>query len=297
MNNEKLIMAVPDLLTAAINGVFFARRDIDIMRLYGIDEDFILRLETDTNRLRNTPGEEELQEAISALVREKECKAEVVRSTIHSFIERAKIVFGADSPEVKGFDTAEIDMLADDELIHTAQVVKHMSMNKLVQLSAKGLNKQMIEDFGVQVDQFDGSIDDITEGERAYLEGIMARYTLALRVNKHVSDISEYGKNHWRGKDDSKYADYDNFDKPADEKTVAVNGTILGSDTNASKGDAFEVLSGTNPNAITEKDDRYSINTAPVATYSLNSAATGMKTSEKVKMWWRKVRIVHSLLY
>jgi hypothetical protein len=287
MNNGNLNMAVSDLLRVASSGITYARRDIEIMKGYGVNEAFINTLETDNNRLKDTPTDEELQEVVSLVTRDKDLKAEQVRSYIRSFMVRAKNVFGADSAELKGFSAMDLSRMNDNELVRTGRAVKRMSLNKLDMLSGKGLTAELVEAFGVQVEEFDHVIDDFNDAYNAYHEGTASRHKLALKVYNQVSEIFDYGKNYWRGKSELRFADYVIFDTSHNKHhkaTGSLSGRVTHEENSTPISGATIEMAGTKLTTTTDSAGYYMFKEAPSGRHTIKCSASGMKPLERANI-------------
>ncbi len=244
MNNRSLNLTIPELMRLADIGLGNIKRDKAILLQYGITDALINELETDNRNLKEMRTDEELLSVVSEKVREKDQKAGIVREGIRAFMVRANNVFGAESPEVKGFGTARLSHQTDAELVRTGRAVKRMCISKLSQLSVRGLTPEMIDEFAAKVEEFDAVIDEVVAAEIQRREGTVARNQLALKVYNQVAEIFDYGKNYFRGKDVLKYEDYVIFDTQKTSKPVTGKNKL---NSNSNEAQSTENKEGATP--------------------------------------------------
>lgn len=206
------------LMQLGDKAVLLAQRDIAVLSLYGINEEYINILKEKTLALKDMPTDEELLARVSIGTAEKNDTADAIRTAVRSIMIRAKIVYGYNSAEYNYFGVKELDRMNDNELLRCAKSVARIAEENLTALSEKGLTQKEITALYNRTQDFDNNIDakDTAVSKRDIATA--QRLELGNELYQLITEVFDYGKDYWYSRAEAKYNDYIIYEHKAGKK-------------------------------------------------------------------------------
>lgn len=184
------------------------KRDSADLALYGVDNGILNNIALLTKTFKEYPSDAELLGLVSEATKDKDEKRTIIHIQISAIMIRVKNKFGISSATYKRFSTSELSNLSDEEMVHTARRVVRLATEYLPALSEKGLTQDMIDTLSTDTVIFDNSIDAKASAVEIRDRSTQERVTIANNLYTAISEIFDYGKEHYYTRDEAKYNDY-----------------------------------------------------------------------------------------
>jgi hypothetical protein len=184
------------------------KRDSADLALYGVDNGTLSNITLLTKTFKEYPSDAELLGLVSEATKDKDEKRTVIHIQMSAIMIRVKNKFGISSATYKRFSTSELSNLSDEEMVHTARRVVRLATEYLPALSEKGLTQDMIDTLSADTVIFDNSIDAKASAVEIRDRSTQERVTIANNLYTAISEIFDYGKEHYYTRDEAKYNDY-----------------------------------------------------------------------------------------
>lgn len=184
------------------------KRDSADLALYGVDNGTLSNITLLTKTFKEYPSDAELLGLVSEATKDKDEKRTVIHIQMSAIMIRVKNKFGISSATYKRFSTSELSNLSDEEMVHTARRVVRLATEYLPALSEKGLTQDMIDTLSTDTVIFDNSIDAKASAVEIRDRSTQERVTIANNLYTAISEIFDYGKEHYYTRDEAKYNDY-----------------------------------------------------------------------------------------
>ena len=184
------------------------KRDLADLTLYGVDNDTAISIANQTKMFKEHPSDAELLGLVSEATKDKDEKRTVIHIQMSAIMIRVKNKFGIGSATYKRFSTSELSNLSDEEMVHTARRVVRLATEYLPALSEKGLTQAMIDTLSNDIVTFDNSIDAKASAVEIRDRSTQDRVSIANNLYTAISEIFDYGKEHYYTRDEAKYNDY-----------------------------------------------------------------------------------------
>ncbi|MFH1004631.1 MAG: hypothetical protein V1781_03925, partial [Bacteroidota bacterium] len=197
--------------------VMLISRDAAEMATYGIDASISSFIANKTRELKDLSTDEELAGIVSDLTEKKNEKAEAVKMAIRGIMARAKNAFGEQSAKFRRFGTKGMDEMRDVELYRCGKRVIRVAQTYLAELTVKGLTQAIIDDLKNTNTIFDDKIDLKDDAERQRDIATANRISMANQLYSKIVEVCDYGKEHWKAKNEAKYNDYVIYEMPPQE--------------------------------------------------------------------------------
>ncbi len=183
-------------------------RDSADLALYGVDNGTLSNIALLTKTFKEYPSDAELLGLVSEATKDKDEKRTVIHIQMSAIMIRVKNKFGISSATYKRFSTSELSNLSDEEMVHTARRVVRLATEYLPALSEKGLTQDIIDTLSTDTVIFDNSIDAKASAVEIRDRSTQERVTIANNLYTAISEIFDYGKEHYYTRDEAKYNDY-----------------------------------------------------------------------------------------
>lgn len=184
------------------------KRDSADLALYGVDNGILNNIALLTKTFKEYPSDAELLGLVSEATKDKDEKRTIIHIQMSAIMIRVKNKFGISSATYKRFSTSELSNLSDEEMVHTARRVVRLATEYLPALSEKGLTQDMIDTLSTDTVIFDNSIDAKASAVEIRDRSTQERVTIANNLYTAISEIFDYGKEHYYTRDEAKYNDY-----------------------------------------------------------------------------------------
>jgi hypothetical protein len=184
------------------------KRDSADLALYGVDNGTLNNIALLTKTFKEYPSDAELLGLVSEATKDKDEKRTVIHIQMSAIMIRVKNKFGISSATYKRFSTSELSNLSDEEMVHTARRVVRLATEYLPALSEKGLTQDIIDTLSTDTVIFDNSIDAKASAVEIRDRSTQERVTIANNLYTAISEIFDYGKEHYYTRDEAKYNDY-----------------------------------------------------------------------------------------
>ena len=184
------------------------KRDSADLALYGVDNGILNNIALLTKTFKEYPSDAELLGLVSEATKDKDKKRTIIHIQMSAIMIRVKNKFGISSATYKRFSTSELSNLSDEEMVHTARRVVRLATEYLPALSEKGLTQDMIDTLSTDTVIFDNSIDAKASAVEIRDRSTQERVTIANNLYTAISEIFDYGKEHYYTRDEAKYNDY-----------------------------------------------------------------------------------------
>ena len=212
MKSEELkpIFTLPyaDLMQLGDKTERLIKRDLADLALYGVTTDTAISIAKQTQLFKEYPSDSELLGSVSEATKDKDEKRTVIHIQRSAIMIRVKNKFGISSATYKRFSTSELSNLSDEEMVHTARRVVRLATEYLPALSEKGLTQAMIDTLSNDIVTFDNSIDAKASAVEIRDRSTQDRVSIANNLYTAISEIFDYGKEHYYTRDEAKYNDY-----------------------------------------------------------------------------------------
>ncbi len=208
-------MSYAELIVTCTSISSFMTRDLAEFSSFGIDAGVINVFKTKISDFEALPTDTEFVAMKTDATNMKNTVATELKTMIRSFIERARLAFGADDPRFSLFYTKDLSKLTDSELLVFGRMVKRSADSYAAELLATGLTPIMIAALDTKNNDFEDAIYAQRTAIVARDAATNNRAEKALELYDLLMSYCETGKVIWREVNEALYNDYIIFGSPA----------------------------------------------------------------------------------
>jgi hypothetical protein len=202
----------------------FVSRDADEFKRFGYTASAASDLLTQTQAFLNTPNDTNLIQWQASTTQEKDTKAIALKSAIREITNRARLVYGEDTPRFRRFGTKGMDAMTDDQLRTCGEQVEDVARECLPDLSTRGVTSALIDSLQDATEAFATSLKAQRKAISDRSIFTDERVQIANALYSRTVELSKAGKAIWYEKNEAKYRDYIIYDEKGTpvEKTEPV---------------------------------------------------------------------------
>lgn len=201
-------MSYGELVQLGDKAISLYDRDIADLQRFGIAASDRLALKNETDAFRTFPTDEEVLGVQTQATAEKDSLRTFVLKSISDIMLRAKLVFGANTPQYQRFATKEMHGEDDANVARIARRVHRVATELLPSLAVRGLTQAELDGFIALIEQFDIAIDAKESAVRQRDIMQQERQEFATQLYKRIVELFDIGKQVYDGVNEAKYNDY-----------------------------------------------------------------------------------------
>ncbi|TAJ14952.1 hypothetical protein DMA11_03230 [Marinilabiliaceae bacterium JC017] len=197
-----------ELLQRADKVLYFLNRDLQSFNRYGYTAEYLTKMETTTNSLRNMVPDD----YYAGQQKYKTQKKKEARKNLERFLGelkiRAKHALGEDSMDYMVYNFNKLSTINDKDLVTFTLHVHNTATGQLELLAPRNVDQTLLDDILSSRDALDKSIDEQQVSVSVRREMRFKRTQLANELYGMIRESCDIGKNIWKEENEAFYTDY-----------------------------------------------------------------------------------------